>query len=212
MAMACLRWILVLLLVAAAPACNRAGLRIPGAAGAFHPARTGYVASQGSSRAVRVAIPTDSREAHLGERVAGTRWKGCRTDPFWAGSAPRTLAVELERELRSSQIFREVNPVDDSSALVLETDMHALCAQAIGFLFIRVAGITSLHFTLRDGNTVLYDETIERVVTDADEEYTGPSAAFIEQAMKILISDSLREVLEQLLPALDDVPLSGQAT
>ena len=202
-------WLLVLLL-GAALSCNRAALRIPGAAGSFHPARTGYVASDGSARTLQVAIPTDSREAHLGEPVDGTRWKGCRTDPFWGGSAPHTLAGELERELRDSKIFREINPKDDPSALVLETDIRALCAQAIGFFFIRIAGITSLHFTVRDGNTVLFERTIERVVTDADDQYTGSPVAFIEDAMKVLISDSLREVLKELLPRLDRLVLAAQ--
>ena len=96
-----------------------------------------------------------------------------------------------------------MNPADDPAALVLETDMRALCAQVIGFLFIRVVGITSLHFTLRDGDAVLYEDTLDRVVTDADEEYTGPYAVYIEEGMQILISDSLREVLRELLRGLD---------
>jgi hypothetical protein len=186
------------------PGCaNRAAIRIPGAAGAFHPARIRYEAESTSPRAIRVALPTDARLAHYGENVAGTRWQGCETDPFWGDSAARTLHAELERELRDGKLFSEVLAADEPSALVLETEIRALCAQAIGFLWIRVAGITSLHFTLRDGDQVLFERTIEDVVTDADEEYSGSQAAFIEQAMKILISDSLHEVLYDLLRELD---------
>ena len=188
---------------------NRAALRIPGAAGSFHAASTGYVATDTLPRAVRVALPTDARQAHLGERVAATRWQGCDTDPFWGDSAPATLRADLERELRDSRIFARVAEADDSAALVLDTEIRALCAQAVGFLLVRVAGITSLHFTLRDGDQVLYESTIEKVVTDADEEYSGSQATFIEQAMKVLISDSVREVFSKLVWELDRVEPAG---
>lgn len=184
---------------------NRAAVRIPGAAGSFHAASTGYVSSHPLPRAVRVALPSDARRDHQGERVAGTRWQGCGTDPFWGDSAPRTLGEDLARELRDSGIFERVVEGDDPSALVLDTEIRALCAQAIGFLWIRVAGITSLHFTLRDGERVLYRRTIEEVVTDADEEYSGSQASFIEQAMKVLISDSVRVVFSKLVWDLDQV-------
>ena len=191
--------------------CNRAAVRIPGAAGSFHAASTGYVSTRPLPRTVRVALPTDARRAHYGERVAGTRWKGCETDPFWGDSAPRTLAADLERELRDSRIFEQVRVVDDPSALVLETEIRALCAQVVGFLWLRVAGITSLHFTLRDGEQVLFERTLENVVTDADEEYSGSQASFIEQAMKVLISDSVRGVLSKLVWELDRVEPPGPA-
>jgi hypothetical protein len=189
---------------------NRAAARIPGAAGAFHAASTGYVSTSPLPRAVRVALPGDARQAHLGENVAGTRWKGCDTDPFWGESAPGTLRADLARELHDSRVFeRVVESGDDPSALVLETEIRALCAQAIGFLWLRVAGIVSLHFTLRDGDQLLYQRTIEKVVTDADDEYTGSQVAFIEQAMKVLISDSVREVFEVLVRDLDGLEPAG---
>ena len=203
-------WVAILLLCFSMAACNRAGARILGASRPFPPARTGYTVRTPISRAVQVAFPTDSREAHLGEPVGGMQWKACGTDPFWGGSASHTLSEELRRELRSSQIFEDVDPVGGSAALVLQTDMRAFCAQAVGFLFIRIAGITSLHFTLHDGNTVLFDETIERVITDADEKYTGPSAGFIEDAMTIALSDSLREVFRELLLELEAIDISPQ--
>lgn len=195
----------VALLVAAlaSSGCNRAALRLHGTARAFQPARTGYAAESTSARSVRVALPIDARPAHYGERVANTRWKGCDTDPFWGDEAARTLAGEIERELREGKLFAQVLANDDPSALVLETEIRALCAQVIGFFWGRVAGITSLHFTLRDGDAVLFERTIENVVTDADEEYGGPQVGFIEQAMKLLISESLRGVLYELMRGLD---------
>lgn len=184
-------------------ACNRAGARIPYASGAFHPAKTGYVASKKSSRTIRVSEPVDDRPAHYGEKIAGTKWKACSTDPFPTTTAAGILSGELERELIRSEIFAAVNPPEDPEVLVLETQIRAMCAQAIGFIYGRVAGITSFHFTLKDGDRVLFDRTIERVVTDADPEYTGKSVGFIEQVMKVTISDSLREVQRELLPALE---------
>jgi len=183
-----------------------------GAAGSFHAAQTGYLATDTTARSLRVSLPVDMRSAHFGERIAGTRWKACRTDPFWEDSAPRTLAAELERELRESRIFETVNSPEDLTPLVLETEIRAWCSEAVGFLFIRAAGITSLRFTLKDGDATLFERTIESVVTDADPQYTGSQVSFIEQAMKILISDSLREVLRELLPALDQLQPAAQGT
>jgi hypothetical protein len=194
------------LLAAPLPGCfNRALARIPGAAGSFHAASTGYTATRSAPLRLRVAFPNDTRAAHHGERVAGTRWTGCETDPFWGGG-PQTVRFELERELRDTGIA-EAAEAGDASALVLDTEIRALCAQAIGFVWLRVAGITALHFTLRDGDRVLYERTIEKVVTDADEEYTGSQATFIEQAMKVLISDSLRAVFSELVRDLDRLEL-----
>ena len=44
----------------------------------------------------------------------------------------------------------------------------------------------------RDG-MVLMDKKFERVVTDADPEYSGSQVTFIEQAMRATMADSLRE-------------------
>lgn len=115
------------------------------------------------------------------------------------------VQLEVEREVRRSGIFRLPGERTGREPLVLETEIRAMCAQAIGFIYLRVAGITSLRFTLRDGDEVVFDRTIERVVTDADPEYTGRSVGFIEEIMKVVISDSLREIFLELLPALDEV-------
>jgi hypothetical protein len=184
--------------------CNRAMARMPGAAGSFHPARTGYAAKSTVQRRVRVALPTDARSDHYGQRVAGTRWKACRTDPVWS-DVPTLVSGELERELRDSRVFTEVVADSQPSELVLDTEIRAFCAQAWGFVYIRIAGVVALHVTLRDGDRVLFERTIEDVVTDADERYTGPQVDTIERAMKIALSDSLRAVLHELLWRLDEV-------
>lgn len=201
---------IVLLACALSGCVNRAALRIPGAAGSFHAARTGYVARDTAPREVRIATPTDTRSAHYEERVAGTRWTGCDTDPFH-GEGTQVVAREIERELRETRLFRAIAAPDDPDALVLDTEIRTLCARAYGFLWIRVAGITSLHFTLRDGDRAVYDRTIEKVVTDADDEYTGSQVTFIEQAMKVLLSDSLRGVFSVLVRDLDRVDIDPPA-
>jgi hypothetical protein len=184
--------------------CNRAALRIPGAAGAFHPAVTNYQAASAKWGSVRVAAPLDERPKHYGERVAGTRWKACETDPFWNNSMPVVVGRELQREIDASRLFqRVVASGTEARSLVLETRVHAFCAQAIGFLFVRAAGISSLHYTLRDGDEIVFDRAIERVVTDADDAYTGAQATTVEQAMKVLLSDSLRENLRGLFAELE---------
>lgn len=198
---------LLLAVLLLAVSCNRAALRIPAAAGAFHPAKTGYTAARARWGTVQIAPPLDERAQHYGERVAGTRWKACETDPFWNNSMPVVLARELEREVGASGLFQRVVTTPPAErALVLETRVHAFCAQAVGFLFVRVAGISSLHFTLRDGEAIVFDQTIERVITDADDEYSGQYVTTIEQAMKVLLSDSLRESLRALFSELEKAP------
>ncbi len=199
-------FVLVAVLIAAV-SCNRAALRIPAAAGSFHPAVTKYHAVSTKWGSLQIAVPIDERAQHYGERVAGTRWEACSTDPFWNDSMPVVLGRELERETRASGLFAHVATAENQRLeLVLETRVHALCAQAIGFLFVRVAGISSLHFTLRNGDEVLFDDTIERVVTDADPAYTGSQVSTIEQAMMILLSDNLRNTLLDLFYRLDALP------
>jgi len=50
---------------------------------------------------------------------------------------------------------------------------------------------------------VLLDGTTERVVTNADPEYTGSRGATIEQAMHRTMADALRLALRDVAMALD---------
>lgn len=171
---------------------------------AFPETRTGFVAPATHPYALVVPAPIDQRPQHYGEHVAGTRWTGCSTDPFWAERAAQVIRDSLVIELRVSGLFKEVLKTEPKpGALVLKTSVDAFCSQAVGFVFARVAGITALHVTVeRDGATLL-DRKFERVVTDADPEYTGSTFATLEQAMTTTMGDSLRELLKQMLPQID---------
>lgn len=181
--------------------CNRAGLRIP--TGASFPRTLSEYTAQGSvPESLALPAPLDQRDRHLGEKIAGTRWKSCRTDALAQGEASRVIGERLLQELRFSRLFRDVEP-GSGGDLELRTEVHALCAQAVGFIFLRVAGITAIRFQLVRGTEVLYEKRIERVVTDADPEYTGKQVSTIEGAMLRTTADSLREVIRELLSDLD---------
>lgn len=198
--------IAIAIMLASGTSCNRAAVRFPGAAGTFHPANTGFRSEYRDDRVLYIEIPVDSREGHYGEPVAGTRWKGCRTDAFWGDAATRIIRDELVREIGESGLFSQVvTSPPPSGHLTLRTNIRAFCSQAIGFLFIRVAGITSLEFTLLEDHVSLFDQRLDRVVTDADDEYTGASVGFIKQVMRITMSDSLRELFREFLPKLQAV-------
>jgi hypothetical protein len=146
----------------------------------------------------------DSRNDHYDEPVAATRWKGCRTDTFWGDAAIRIIRDELTREIEESGLFSHVvTSPPESAHITLRTDIRAFCSQVVGFIFARVAGIASLEFTLLEGEVVILEERMDRVVTDRDAEYTGESVGFIKQVMRITMSDSLRQLLLNFLPKLE---------
>lgn len=179
--------------------CDRAALRIPGAADDFGPATTGYVAPRAHPGTVTVELPSDKRGLHYGDKVAGTDWAGCRNDAMFATTAPFYVQREIERELAASKLFSGGEP-----HFVLKTEIDAFCAQVEGFVIQRVAGIMSLKFTLvRDGRTI-WESRIEHVVTDADDAYTGSQVTTIQQAMRTTETDSLRAVLRNLLGQLQN--------
>lgn len=197
--------LLLMTLVLLAYGCNRSALRIPGASLSFPETPTGFTAKATPyPYAVVVSTPVDQRSQHYGERVAGTKWTGCSTDSFWATTAPEIIQQRLVKELRTSGMFLSVataqtNPDD----VVMKTDINAFCAQTVGFIIGRVAGITSLHVTIERNSKVLLDQKFEKVVTDADQEYTGSSVGMIEQAMTTTMGDSLRELLKKMLKQID---------
>ncbi|MBI1816196.1 MAG: hypothetical protein HYR72_14560 [Deltaproteobacteria bacterium] len=86
---------------------------------------------------------------------------------------------------------------------MVRSEIDAFCSQAVGFLFSRVAGITALKITVERDGRPLFERKFERVITDADAEYSGSRATFIERAMQVTMADSLREVLRDLLAELD---------
>jgi ABC-type uncharacterized transport system auxiliary subunit len=184
--------------------CNRSALRVPGASLSFPATPTGYNAKANYPYPLIVAIPVDLRSQHYGERIAGTKWTGCSTDPLWGTGAPEIIQQRLFKEFQGSGLFSKISSVpagpDD---VVMKTEIHAFCSQTVGFLIARVAGITSLRVTLEQNGKVLMDQKFEKVVTDADKEYTGSQVGMIEQAMSVTMADSLRELLKDMLKRID---------
>ena len=122
------------IVLASAASCNRAAVRMPGAAGTFHPANTGFRSVHRDQRVLYIQTPVDSREDHHGEPVAATRWKGCRTDAFWGDSASLIIRDELVREIENSGLFsRVVTSPPESGHLTLRTNIRSFCSQAVGF-------------------------------------------------------------------------------
>jgi len=180
--------------------CNRAAVRVPGASLAFPEAATDYRAKTRYPYAIVVLAPVDRRSVHYGDRVAGTHWKGCSTDPLWGDDASALIQKRLVSELEASGLFSSVTTTSTRpDDVVMTTEIHAFCSQAVGVLFIRVAGIGALKVSLARNGKVLSDHKFERVVTDADKEYSGSQATFIEQAMKVTMADSLRELIKDML-------------
>jgi hypothetical protein len=176
-------------------------LRIPYGA-SFPRTLSGYTASSSTPLTIAVLTPIDVRPEHYGEKVGGTGWKACKTDALKKGEVNQVVADRLAQELRFSKLFAGVNQ-GGSDDLQLHSDVHAFCAQAIGFIYLRVAGITAIRFQLLRSGQVLYDRKLERVVTDADPEYTGKQFSTIEGAMVRLMADSLREVIKEFISDLE---------
>jgi hypothetical protein len=124
---------------------------------------------------------------------------------FW-GSSPICYQDRAIKELTSSKLFENVRDALEPKAheLVLHAEMHAFCSQAKGFVIVRVAGIVALKFTLMRDDQILFTKQIEKVVTDADPEYSGTQVTTIEQAMRRTMADSLRVVLKTVMTDMDE--------
>jgi hypothetical protein len=67
-------------------------------------------------------------------------------------------------------------------------------------VLLTVAGIVSIHFTLEKNGKVIFEQKLERVVTDGDPQYTGPLISSSEDAIMFqVIQDSLREIINDLM-------------
>jgi hypothetical protein len=199
-------YILVILIAAVLfiSGCNRSALRVPGASASFPETPTGYIAKINYPYAVVVTTPVDLRSRHYGERVAGTKWTGCSTDPLWGTNASEIIQQRLVKELQASGLFSKVLTVPTGpDDVTMKTEIYAFCSQSAGFLVVRVAGITSLRIVLEQNGKVLLDRKFERVVTDADKEYSGSQVSFLEQAMSVTMADSLRELQKDMLKQLE---------
>jgi len=185
-------------------ACNRAGLRFAGASLPFPEVTTQYVAKKNYPYGVVVAMPTDLRADHYGEQVAGTSWTGCRTDTFAGDEAMTVIHNRLAAELTASKLFANVRQGKPGAGdLLVRSEVHAFCSQVVGFIYGRVAGITALDIVVERDGKPLFKQKFERVVTDADSEYTGSQIGYIEQGMRWTMTDSLRELIRDLLVRLE---------
>jgi len=172
--------------------CNRSAVRVPGASLSFPETPTGYTTKTSYPYVLVLSTPVDLRSQHYGERVAGTKWKGCSTDPFLGADVPQIIQQRMLKELQGSNLFSKVSTAPTGpDDVILKTEIHAFCSQSVGFMVVRVAGITSLRVIFEQNGKVLLDRKFERVVTDADKEYTGSQVTFLEQAMKVTMADSL---------------------
>jgi hypothetical protein len=195
-----------------ATACvNRAGARIYGASSAFEPITTNYVAKNPTAETIAVSAPIDLRAEHIGEAIAGTEWKACRTDVSPGDAAISYIRENTELALVSSGLFE--SPVSSLSQATynLKTEVFAYCSEAKGFLWVSAAGIVSLNYRLERDGVVVFSSRYDYVVTDKDDAYSGSQFTFIEEAMKHLMSDVLKNVLISLSQDLDQALLAYEA-
>jgi hypothetical protein len=194
----------LIILVLSICGCNRSAIRVPGASLSFPETPTGYTSKISYPYVIVVSTPVDQRSQHYGERVAGTKWKACSTDPFLGSDVSQIIQQRLLKELQASNLFAKVSATPTGSeGVIMKTEIHAFCSQSVGFMIVRIAGISSLRATLEQNGKVLLDRKFEKVVTDADKEYTGSQVAFLEQAMKVTMADSLRELLKDMLKQIE---------
>jgi ABC-type uncharacterized transport system auxiliary subunit len=184
--------------------CNRATLRVPGASTAFPETATHYTAATKFPYTLVVATPSDHRKEHEGEPVAGTEWKSVSNDAMWSTDAAKMIQERLVKELKSSGLFLEVTTrPPQPEDLVLKTEIDVFSSQVKGFLVARAVGMSALQVDLERNGKTLLKQKFERVVTDADQEYTGSQATFVEQAMRVTMTDSLRELMKDMLKATE---------
>jgi hypothetical protein len=185
--------------------CNRAAVRFYGASTDFPRTTTGFASKTNLPYTIVVTMPVDRRVEHHGEKIAGTKWKACSTDAIIDSQVPSFIQQRLVEELKASGIFAKVvlQPTGPDD-IIMNTEVDAFCSQAIGVIYLRVAGMSSLHVVLKCNGKTFLDEKFEKVVTDADPEYTGSQLAFIQQAMRVTMADSLRELMKNMLGKIEN--------
>jgi hypothetical protein len=151
-----------------------------------------------------VEAPREVRKDHLGKDVAQSGWKACTQDTLEPGQASSLVQERLVEALAQSAIFNSVSSQGANSKWTLSSDIRAFCSQTPGFVVRRIAGIVAIDFSLKRDGVVVWTQSFERVVTDADPDYTGSSFAWsVSDAMRQAMSDSLRLVLRDAVGAID---------
>ncbi|MGZ5784477.1 MAG: hypothetical protein ACXWJM_01045 [Ramlibacter sp.] len=195
---------LVILLAAAAwlAGCETT-VRIPGLSFSFPESAPAFVGATHSPDAIAIAASTDGRAKYLGRNVAGTEWHACMVDTLPEGALPDLVHGRIVEALGNSRMFASVEPVAAPANWTLETEIQVFCSQTRGFVIRRVAGLVGIKFTLKKGGKTVSEQTVERVVTDADPEFTGAAVSTVEQAMRRAMADTLRVVLSDALRQME---------
>ena len=196
--------LLFFVVVVALTGCNRANVRVPGASFEMTTQQTKFVAKNRVQSRVVVLTPIDVRSQHYGESVAGTDWKACKTDSLTTEQAKGAVQRQLIAAIAESRMFLAVSADAPANGdLVVQPEIHALCSSVYGVFIVRAAGIAAIQLKVTRGADMLFTQKFERVVVDNEPEYSGSQVTFIEQAMRTLMSDSLRELSRNVVIQLD---------
>src|SRR6185436_17674513 len=105
---------------------------------------------------------------HLGEYVAGTKWKSSRNDALWNTDAAQLIQERLVKELTLAGLFSEVTTrPPQPNDLTLKTRVDVFSSQARGVFVARVVGMCALQMRLERHGKVISEHKYEKVVTDA---------------------------------------------
>jgi len=184
--------------------------RVPGLSFSFPDSAPGYVSTAHVPDTLSLISSVDRRRAHLGEDVAGTGWDACEADTLPDGAVPKLVDQRLSQAIEASGLFTRVSRNDQSAIWSLAPEVTVFCSQTRGFIGRRVAGLVGLSFILRKSGKVVWHEEFQRVVTDADPEYSGNFVTTVEQAMRRTMADALRVVLHDALAALSRAVRDGR--
>ncbi len=179
--------------------------RVPGLSLSFPNTKPDFVSAKRSAESLSIVPSIDRRRGFIGRDVAKTGWLACKVDTLGEGALPQLVDERIAEAVNSAQISTKVQPADAQAAWSLTPEIQVFCTQSRGFIARRVAGLVAIKFTLKKGSTVAWEQTIERVVTDADPDFTGSFITTVEQAMRRAMADSLRLVLRDALREMDKV-------
>ena len=196
------RFVVLLAFAACLTACETT-VRIPGLSFGFPESAPAFVSATHSPDAIAVAAPTDGRAKYLGRNVAGSDWHSCMVDTLPEGELPGLVRGRIVEALGKSRMFASVESAAAPVPWTLDSEIQVFCSQTRGFVFRRVAGLVGIKFTLKKGGKVVSEQMVERVVTDADPEFTGAQVSTVEQAMRRAMADTLRVVLTNELGQME---------
>lgn len=172
---------------------------------------THFVATRPTTFSISIDMPVDVRRNYAALKVAGSDWNGCKVDSIWGKGAASAIRERLATEVADSRLFRQViSDGRESTDFHLKTEVRAFCADSRreSFVTYRGAGISTLDFTLERGGTTIWHRTIEKVVTDDQPDYSGSQFTTKKTAFTHLMADSLRVVIADMLPRLQEVTLA----